>query len=82
MSERDRSGSSAEGDLLYEQNGQPQALEGEGDWYRFRVKGHLSPCWSEWLGGLAIALIFGSMSSALFVVFVVPLLYRWWSATT
>ncbi|WP_029131797.1 efflux RND transporter permease subunit [Sedimenticola selenatireducens] len=30
------------------------------------------------MGGLAIALIFGSMSSALFVVFVVPLLYRHW----
>ncbi|MEN8174175.1 MAG: efflux RND transporter permease subunit [Pseudomonadota bacterium] len=32
------------------------------------------------MGGLAIALIFGSMSSALFVVFIVPLLYRRWSA--
>jgi hypothetical protein len=31
------------------------------------------------MGGLAIALIFGSMSSALFVVFIVPLLYRYWS---
>ena len=28
------------------------------------------------MGGLAIALIFGSISSALFVVFIVPLLYR------
>jgi multidrug efflux pump subunit AcrB len=33
------------------------------------------------MGGLAIALIFGSMSSALFVVFVVPLLYRRWSGS-
>jgi len=32
------------------------------------------------MGGLAIALIFGSMSSALFVVFIVPLLYRRWSS--
>ena len=31
------------------------------------------------MGGLAIALIFGSMSSALFVLFIVPLLYRRWS---
>jgi len=24
------------------------------DIYRFRVRGHLDNCWSEWLGGLAV----------------------------
>ena len=24
------------------------------DIYRFRVRGHLDDCWSDWLGGLAI----------------------------
>ena len=24
------------------------------EWYEFRVRGHLAPCWSEWLGRLAI----------------------------
>ncbi|MEA3412467.1 MAG: efflux RND transporter permease subunit [Pseudomonadota bacterium] len=34
------------------------------------------------MGGLAISLIFGAMSSALFVVFIVPLLYRRWSVVS
>ena len=55
MSDRDRSELHNEGDLLYEQDTQRQALAGEGTWYAFRVKGHLAPCWSEWLGGLTIA---------------------------
>ena len=24
------------------------------DIYRFRVRGHLDDCWSDWLGGLAV----------------------------
>jgi hypothetical protein len=43
-----------ESHVLHEQDGQCQTLDGEGEWYQFRVQGHLAPGWSEWLGGLAI----------------------------
>jgi hypothetical protein len=55
MSDRDESESPDESDMLHEQDAQPQAFDGQCDWYEFRVKGHLTPCWSEWLGGLTIA---------------------------
>jgi hypothetical protein len=55
MNDRDESESLDESDLLYEQDTERQALDDQGDWYAFRVKGHLAPCWSEWLDGLTIA---------------------------
>jgi hypothetical protein len=55
MNDGDKPESPDKSDLLYEREAQRQALEGQGDWYAFRVEGHLAPCWSEWLGGLAIA---------------------------
>ena len=55
MNDRDGSESPNEGDVLYEQDARWLALDGQGNWYEFRVKGHLAPCRSEWLDGLAIA---------------------------
>jgi hypothetical protein len=42
-------------DVSYEQDTQQQTLDGQGDWYEFRVEGHLAPSRSEWLDGLTIA---------------------------
>lgn len=55
MNDHDRSESPDESDVSYEQDAQGQALDSQGDWYAFRVKGHLAPCWSEWFDGLTIA---------------------------
>ena len=55
MYHQDKSESPKESDLSHERDAQGEALEGQGDWYEFRLKGHLAACWSEWLGGLAIA---------------------------
>ena len=55
MNDHDESESPTESDVSYEQDTQQQALDSQGDWYELRVKGHLAPCWSEWLDGLAIA---------------------------
>ena len=55
MGDHDRCPSPDEGEVSDEQDVGRQAVEGQGDWYAFRVRGHLAPCWSEGLGGLAIA---------------------------
>jgi hypothetical protein len=55
MHDHDEPGSLDESDASCEQDAQRQSLDSQGDWYEFRVKGHLAPCWSEWLDGLAIA---------------------------
>jgi len=55
MNDHDRSESPDESDVSYEQAAQRQAIDGQSDWYAFRIEGHLAPCWSEWLDGLTIA---------------------------
>ena len=55
MNDHDKPESLDESDIAYEQDTQRQALDSQSDWYAFRVKGHLAPCWSEWLDGLTIA---------------------------
>jgi hypothetical protein len=55
MNDQDKPKSPDETDLSYEQDAQRQVFDSQGSWYVFRVKGHLAPCWSEWLDGLTIA---------------------------
>jgi hypothetical protein len=55
MNDHDESESPDESDVSSQQDMQQDALDSQGDWYAFRVEGHLAPCWSEWLGGLTIA---------------------------
>jgi hypothetical protein len=43
-----------ESDLSYGQNARQRPTEADGDWYEFRVKGHLAPDRSGWLDGLTI----------------------------
>jgi hypothetical protein len=50
----DHNESHKESDLSYGQGTQQRPPEAEGDWYQFRVKGHLAPDRSEWLDGLTI----------------------------
>jgi hypothetical protein len=55
MNDHDESGSPDESNVSYEQDAKRQAVGSQSDWYELRVKGHLAPCWSEWLDGLTIA---------------------------
>jgi len=55
MNEHGAPESPDESALLSKRDDRGEALLSQGDWYEFRVKGHLAACWSEWLDGLAIA---------------------------
>ena len=55
MNDQDKSALAKETAPLPKRDVQGEALAGQVNRYAFRVEGHLAPCWSEWLGGLAIA---------------------------